>query len=217
MLLSPDVVDDAISELRIDDFYRPAHRELFVAMVSMNERAIPIDSISVVDFLASEDKLSAVGGEAYILELVGNTISLANWQHHAEIVRRDSLLRELIKAAGQISELAYDAPLDAKEAVDQAESLVLKITDREVSSAYRSLTDFMIEAYNEAAEIAAAGGQAHGVATGFPSLDRLLLGMREGQLIILGARPAVGKSPSPSTLRSMRLPTVAPWASSRSR
>lgn len=194
MLLSPDVVDDAISELRIDDFYRPAHRELFVAMVSMNERAIPIDSISVVDFLASEDMLSAVGGEAYILELVGNTISLANWQHHAEIVRRDSLLRELIKAAGQISELAYDAPLDAKEAVDQAESLVLKITDREVSSAYRSLTDFMIEAYNEAAEIAAAGGQAHGVATGFPSLDRLLLGMREGQLIILGARPAVGKT-----------------------
>ena len=135
MLLSPDVVDDAISELRIDDFYRPAHRELFVAMVSMNERAIPIDSISVVDFLASEDKLSAVGGEAYILELVGNTISLANWQHHAEIVRRDSLLRELIKAS---------------------------------SSSWAPV-------------------------------------------------PPLVRRPSPSTLRLMRPPTAAPWASSRSR
>ena len=71
---------------------------------------------------------------------------------------------------------------------------MLKITDREVSSAYRSLTDFMIEAYDEAAEAAAAGGQAHGVSTGYPSLDRLLLGLREGQLVILGARPAVGKT-----------------------
>lgn len=194
MLLSPDVVDDAISELRIDDFYRPAHRELFNVMVSMNERGIPIDSISVVDHLASENKLAAVGGEAYILELVGNTIPLANWEHHAEIVRRDSLLRELIKASDQISRLAYDAPLDAKEAVEQAEGLILKITDREVSNAYRTLTDFMIEAYDEAAEVAAAGGQAHGVATGYPSLDRLLLGLREGQLVILGARPAVGKT-----------------------
>lgn len=194
MLLSPDVVDDAISELRPDDFYRPAHRELFCAMVAMNERAIPIDSISVIDYLTSEGKLAAVGGEAYILELVGNTIALANWQHHAEMMRRDTLLRELIKAAGEISALAYDAPLDAKEAVEQAEGLVLKITDREVSNAYRTLTDFMIEAYNEAAEVAAAGGQAHGVPTGYPSLDRLLLGLREGQLIILGARPAVGKT-----------------------
>ena len=194
MLLSPDVVDDATSALRIDDFYRPAHRELFSAMVSMNERGIPIDSISVVDFLSSENKLSAVGGEPYILELVGNTISLANWQHHAQMMRRDSLLRDLIKAAGEINRLAYDAPLDAKEAVEQAESLVLKITDREVSSAYRTLTDFMVEAYDEAAAAAAAGGQAQGVATGYPSLDRLLLGLREGQLVILGARPAVGKT-----------------------
>ena len=194
MLLSPDVVDDAISELRIDDFYRPAHRELFSTIVSMNERGVPIDSISVVDQLSSQNKLAAVGGEAYILELVGNTLPLANWEHHAEIVRRDSLLRELIKAAGEITQLAYDAPLNAKEAVEQAESLVLKITDREVSNAYRPLTDFMVEAYTEAAEVAAAGGQAHGVATGYPSLDRKLLGLREDQLIILGARPAVGKT-----------------------
>ena len=110
------------------------------------------------------------------------------------IVRRDSMLREIIGATNQINALAYDAPLDTKEVVERAESMLLSVTEREVSTAYRSLTEFMIEAYNEAAEVCAAGGQAHGVPTGFPSLDRLLLGFREGQLIIVGARPAVGKT-----------------------
>ena len=194
MLLSTEVVPDAISQLRPEDFYRPAHRTLFQALIEMNERSIPIDSISVIDYLTSVDKLSAVGGEAYILELVGNTLSLVNWQHHAGIVRRDSMLREIIGATNQINALAYDAPLDTKEVVERAESMLLSVTEREVSTAYRSLTEFMIEAYNEAAEVCAAGGQAHGVPTGFPSLDRLLLGFREGQLIIVGARPAVGKT-----------------------
>ncbi|OUP10417.1 replicative DNA helicase [Collinsella sp. An2] len=194
MILSPEVVSDAISELRPDDFYRPSHRTLFTAMMEMNERSIPIDSISLIDYLTSEGTLAQVGGEAYILELVGNTIALVNWQHHAGIVRRDSMLREIIGATNQINALAYDAPLDTKEVVERAESMLLSVTEREVSSSYKSLTEFMIEAYNEASEVCAAGGQAHGVPTGFPSLDRLLLGFREGQLIIIGARPAVGKT-----------------------
>ena len=194
MILSPEVVSDAISELRPDDFYRPSHRTLFTAMTEMNERSIPVDSISLIDYLTSEGTLAQVGGEAYILELVGNTIALVNWQHHAGIVRRDSMLREIIGATNQINALAYDAPLDTKEVVERAESMLLSVTEREVSSSYKSLTEFMIEAYNEASEVCAAGGQAHGVPTGFPSLDRLLLGFREGQLIIIGARPAVGKT-----------------------
>ena len=194
MILSPEVVSDAISELRPDDFYRPSHRTLFTAMIEMNERSIPVDSISLIDYLTSEGTLAQVGGEAYILELVGNTIALVNWQHHAGIVRRDSMLREIIGATNQINALAYDAPLDTKEVVERAESMLLSVTEREVSSSYKSLTEFMIEPYNEASEVCAAGGQAHGVPTGFPSLDRLLLGFREGQLIIIGARPAVGKT-----------------------
>ncbi len=194
MVLSPEVVPEAVSQLRPDDFYRPAHRTLFIALAEMNERSIPIDSISTIDYLTSIDKLAAVGGEAYILELVGNTLSLVNWQHHAGIVRRDAMLREIIGATNQINALAYDAPLDTKEVVERAESMLLSVTEREVATAYKSLTEFMIEAYNEAAEVCAAGGVAHGVPTGFPSLDRLLLGFREGQLVIVGARPAVGKT-----------------------
>ena len=182
MLLSPEVVEEAQVELQPDDFYRPIHKTIYTAMVDMYNSRIPIDSISLIDYLRSINKLDAVGGEAYILELMGQTLSLVNWQHHAAIVRRDSMLRELIGATNEIN------------ALELAESKLLKVTAREVKSSYKTLTEFMVEAYNEAEEVCQAGGQAAGVPTGFPSLDRMLMGFREGQLIIIGARPAVGKT-----------------------
>ena len=101
MLLSPEVVEEAQVELQPDDFYRPIHKTIYTAMVDMYNSRIPIDSISLIDYLRSINKLDAVGGEAYILELMGQTLSLVNWQHHAAIVRRDSMLRELIGAGIQ--------------------------------------------------------------------------------------------------------------------
>ena len=194
MLLSPEVVEEALVELRDEDFFRPSHRTLFAALRDMYEKTIPIDAISLIDYLNSIEKLEQVGGEAYILELIGNTMVLVNWQHHAGIVRRDSMLREIIGATNQINALAYDAPTDTKEVIERAESMLLSVTEREVRNSYRTLTDFMVEAYNEAEEVSRNQGDAHGVPTGFSRLDRLLLGFREGQLIILGARPAVGKT-----------------------
>ncbi|WP_085830804.1 replicative DNA helicase [Collinsella vaginalis] len=194
MLLSGEVVEEAIVFLLADDFYRPVHRTLFSAMHDMYDQSLPIDSISLIDYLKSIDKLEAVGGEAYILDLIGNTLALVNWQHHANIVRRDAMLREIIGATNQINALAYDAPTDTKEVIERAESMLLSVTAREVRSSYKPLIDFMREAYLEAEEVARAGGEAQGVPTGFPSLDRMLLGLREGQLVIIGARPAVGKT-----------------------
>ena len=106
MLLSPEVVEEAQVELQPDDFYRPIHKTIYTAMVDMYNSRIPIDSISLIDYLRSINKLDAVGGEAYILELMGQTLSLVNWQHHAAIVRRDSMLRELIGATNEINALA---------------------------------------------------------------------------------------------------------------
>ena len=194
MMLSGEVVEEALVELLPDDFYRPSHKTIFTAMSGMYESSMPIDSISLIDYLRSIDKLEAVGGEAYILELMGNTLALAHWQHHAEIVRRDAMLREIIGATNQISALAYDSPLDTKEVIERAESMLLSVTEREVKSSYKGLSDFMTEAYQEAEEVARAGGDVHGAPTGYPSLDRMLMGLREGQLVVLGARPAVGKT-----------------------
>ena len=194
MLLSSEVVEEALTELRSDDFYRPMNRALFETMHDMYDRSMPIDSITLIDYLNSENKLQEVGGEAYILELMGQTLSLVNWQHHASIVRRDAMLREIIGATNQINQLAYNAPTDTKEVVERAESMLLSVTDREVKNAYKPLNDFLIEAFNEAKEVCEAGGVAAGVPTGYPSLDRMLMGLREGQLVIIGARPAVGKT-----------------------
>ncbi len=194
MLLSSEVVEEALTELRSDDFYRPMNKALFETMHDMYDRSMPIDSITLIDYLNSENKLQEVGGEAYILELMGQTLSLVNWQHHASIVRRDAMLREIIGATNQINQLAYNAPTDTKEVVERAESMLLSVTDREVKNAYKPLNDFLIEAFNEAKEVCEAGGVAAGVPTGYPSLDRMLMGLREGQLVIIGARPAVGKT-----------------------
>lgn len=194
MMLSPEVVEDALVELVPDDFYRPSHKTIFTAMHEMYDRNIPIDSISLIDHLNSMGKLEAVGGEAYVIDLMGNTMALASWQHHAQIVRRDSMLREIIGATNQINALAYDAPTDTKEVIERAESMLLSVTEREVRSSYKTLSDFMVEAYNEAQEVSQNQGDVHGAPTGYPSLDRMLMGLREGQLIVLGARPAVGKT-----------------------
>ena len=194
MLLSSEVVEEALTELLTDDFYRPMNKALFETMHDMYDRSMPIDSITLIDYLNSENKLQEVGGEAYILELMGQTLSLVNWQHHASIVRRDAMLREIIGATNQINQLAYNAPTDTKEVVERAESMLLSVTDREVKNAYKPLNDFLIEAFNEAKEVCEAGGVAAGVPTGYPSLDRMLMGLREGQLVIIGARPAVGKT-----------------------
>ena len=194
MLLSSEVVEEALTELLPDDFYRPMNKALFVTMHDMYDRSLPIDSITLIDYLNSQNKLQEVGGEAYILELMGQTLSLVNWQHHASIVRRDAMLREIIGATNQINQLAYNAPTDTKEVVERAESMLLSVTDREVKNAYKPLNDFLIEAFNEAKEVCEAGGVAAGVPTGYPSLDRMLMGLREGQLVIIGARPAVGKT-----------------------
>ncbi len=194
MLLSNEVVEEALTELLPDDFYRPMNKALFETMYDMYDHSMPIDSITLIDYLNSENKLQEVGGEAYILELMGQTLSLVNWQHHASIVRRDAMLREIIGATNQINQLAYNAPTDTKEVVERAESMLLSVTDREVKNAYKPLNDFLIEAFNEAKEVCEAGGVAAGVPTGYPSLDRMLMGLREGQLVIIGARPAVGKT-----------------------
>lgn len=194
MLLSSEVVEEALTELLPDDFYRPMNKALFETMHDMYDRSMPIDSITLIDYLNSENKLQEVGGEAYILELMGQTLSLVNWQHHASIVRRDAMLREIIGATNQINQLAYNAPTDTKEVVERAESMLLSVTDREIKNAYKPLNDFLIEAFNEAKEVCEAGGVAAGVPTGYPSLDRMLMGLREGQLVIIGARPAVGKT-----------------------
>lgn len=193
-LLSQGVFEEVMLKLKPECFFRPAHRMIFEIMREMNAKSIPIDVISVADNLTARGQLEAVGGQAYLLELTDNTFAFTSWQHHTEIVKRDAMRRELLLAAAQISSLAYDSPADPAELVSQAEASLFNVTEQTVTSTFKDIQTLIIEANDEIAEMANRRESIMGVPTGFKDVDALFNGLRGGDLIILAARPAVGKT-----------------------
>ena len=194
-ILSAEVTPELAFKLQVDDFYRPSNRTVFAAILELHRRDIPIDQVSLTEYLAASGDLARVGGPAFIVDLANNSFALVNWRHHADIVKRDAILRRLIAASTSITALAFDAPPDdIEDIVRQSEELLLTVTDKQVSSNARPLGDFVQEAYAEIEEIALNRGHTAGVATGFDLLDKVLMGMRPGSLNVVGARPGVGKT-----------------------
>lgn len=193
-LLSTGVFEEISLKLRPEDFFRPAHRIIFETMRDMNARSIPIDVISVADNLEASSQLEAVGGRAYLLDLANNTFALTSWQHHGDIVRRDAMRRQLLLASATISSLAYDSPADPKELISQAEATLFNVTEKAVNSTFKDIKALILEANDEIAEMAKRDQSLQGVPTGFRDVDSLFNGLRGGDLIILAARPAVGKT-----------------------
>lgn len=194
MLLSQDVLNECISAVRGDDFYLYSHRALYQAMCTMFDRGMPVEPISLADHLKSEGTLERVGGMPYLLELNGNSFALASWRHHLDILRRHATLRQIIAASARITSLAFDAPEDTKEVVDRAESMLLEVTTRDIDSSFQSLEQIMGDLYNELGEMCADPDGSMGVRTGYPGIDNHLLGLRPGQMVVIGARPGVGKT-----------------------
>ena len=194
-ILSSEVVPEIASALTSDDFYRPSHRTVFAAIIELFRRDIPIDQVSLADYLEAAGQLNLVGGKPFIIDLAQNSFALVNWRQHVKIVRRCSILRQLIAASTGITALAFDAPPDDIETIiQQSESMLFSVTNKEVENASRPLGEFVAEAYEEIESIAQNPGHIAGVATGFRDLDKVLLGMRPGSLNIVGARPGVGKT-----------------------
>lgn len=193
-LLSTGVFEEVSLKLRPESFFRPAHRIIFETMREMNARSIPIDVISVSDHLKANGQLEVIGGQAYLLELADNTFAFTSWQHHSEIVSRDAMRRELLHASAHITSLAYDSPADPAELVSQAEAALFEVTEQTVSSTFKDIQTLIMEANDEIAEMSTRAGTMQGVPTGFRDVDKLFCGLRGGDLIILAARPAVGKT-----------------------
>ncbi len=194
MLVSQNALQDALVELKDEDFYIPSNRKIYAAMRALFDRNSPVDPVSLADYLKSEGELEKVGGMAYLLDLGNNTFALAGWRHHAEMLRRDNTLRRMITASAQISALAFDAPEDTKEVIDSAERMILSVTGDDIKSNYSTLEEVMEQLYNELGDMAASGTQSFGVNTGYPGIDQRLLGLRPGQMVVVGARPGVGKT-----------------------
>lgn len=194
MMISAEALQECLIALTPDDFFHPSNRIVFVAMREMFDKNLPIDTISLADHLKSQGQLDRIGGPSFLLGLGNNSLALVGWRRHIEMLHRDTTLRKMIQASAQITALAFDAPEDTKEVVDRAEKLLLDVTNRDVRQSEQTLEEIMADLYEELGEQAASPDKTLGVTTGFKTIDETLLGLRPGQMIVLGARPGVGKT-----------------------
>lgn len=193
-ILNEDVCYEITVNLKSEHFYRPAHRVIYDAILEMMAEGKGVDIISLADKLQAKGQLEAAGGKAYLVDLNGSTFALANWRHHMEIVKRTAIQRDLIRAAAEINALAYNAPDDLNEVVESAEQALFNVTEKRVSSSFRDVSVLVEETFEELSLIASQGGSVVGVPTGFKDVDDLFHGFRGGDLVVLAARPGVGKT-----------------------
>ncbi len=194
MLLSKDAIADVVEVLREGDFYRPAHQVVYSAILDLYGRGEPADAVTVVADLTRTGDIGRVGGAPYLHTLVSMVPTAANAGYYGRIVREQAILRRLVEAGTRIVSMGYTGTGDVDQMVDRAQAEVYDVTDRRTSEDYAPLSDIMGDALNEIEAISNRGGEMVGVPTGFSELDKLTNGLHPGQLIIVAARPAIGKS-----------------------
>jgi replicative DNA helicase len=194
MLLSRDAIAAAVETCSADDFYKPAHGHVFDAVCSLYAQGEPADPVTVADELRRADLLDAIGGPATLITLQANTPATTNAGRYARIVEEHALLRRLIGVAGEIAEIGYGVPEDVAAAVDRAETLVFEVAERRVTDSLRPLHDLLSESLDRLEALYDRGESITGVPTGFIDLDERLSGLQPSSLIIVGARPSMGKT-----------------------
>ena len=207
MLLSKDAIADVVEVLRGHDFYRPAHETIYEAVLDLYGRGEPADPLTVADELKKRGELGRIGGAPYLHTLVSSVPTAANAGFYAAIVREHALLRRLVEAGTRIVQMGYSGDGEADQIVDRAQAEVYSVTDRRTSEDYLPLGDIMEGTLDEIEAIGSRGGQMVGVPTGFADLDALTNGLHPGQMIVIAARPAIGKALALDT----QLPTPTGW------
>ncbi len=193
-ILNGDVADEIAIALKSENFFRTSHRILFDSIFEMVRDGISPDPISLADKLNAKGQLEAAGGRVYLADLNANTFALTNWQRHMQIVKRTAIQRELIRAAAEINALAYDAPEDLNEVVEEAEHTLFNVTEKRVSSSFQKMDSLVTQAFDDLSRISQQGDSVIGVPTGFRDVDELFHGLRGGDMVIIAARPGVGKT-----------------------
>lgn len=194
MLLSKDAIADVVEVIREGDFYRPAHQTIYGAILDLYARGEPADAVTVSASLTKSGELGRVGGAPYLHTLVSMVPTAANAGYYGRIVREQAILRRLVEAGTRIVHMGYSGTGDVDDMVDRAQAEVYDITERRTSEDYLPLREIMGDTLNEIEAISNRGGEMVGVPTGFIELDSISNGLHPGQLIIVAARPALGKS-----------------------
>ncbi|MDF2712842.1 MAG: dnaB, partial [Nonomuraea muscovyensis] len=207
MLLSKDAIAEVLELLREDDFYRPAHRTVFRSVLELYGHGDAVDAVTVQEELRRNGSLADIGGAPFLHTLVASVPTAANATYYARIVKEAGVLRRLIDVGTQIVQLGFETPQDTERAVDIAESLVYQVAQGRVTEDYHSLRDVLTGTLEAIERLHEDHREITGVPTGFPDLDRLTSGLQPANLVIVAARPAVGKALALDT----PLPTPTGW------
>jgi len=195
MLLSKDAIADCVETLKAVDFYRPAHESIYDAVLNLYGRGEPADAITVADELTKRGELSRVGGQAYLHQLIASVPTAANAGYYAQIVAERAVLRRLVEAGTRIVQMGYgQGGGDVEDIVNAAQAEVYSVADKRGRDDYHAIGDLLEATVDEIEHAAGRSGELIGVPTGFTDLDQLTNGLHPGQMIVVAARPAVGKS-----------------------
>jgi replicative DNA helicase len=194
ILIDRDAIVEVAEFLRSEDFYRDANGRIYGAMLELFERREPVDIVTVAETLERKSELEGVGGRTYLSSLSNQTPTAVHAVQYARIVERKAVLRNLIGAAGRIASVGYEDPADISEAIDRAETELFAVSERRVHAGFSPLRSLLHEAFDRLDYLHSHRGEISGVRTGFTELDALTTGLQRSDLIVLAARPSVGKT-----------------------
>jgi replicative DNA helicase len=194
MLLSEASISDVLEKLRPDDFYKPTHRTIFQAVLTLFGRGEAVDSVTVSEELRRTGTLADVGGKQYLFHLVSSVPAASNAYHYARIVEETALLRRLIEATQEAAAVAYDSGDDVDSIVDQVEQLIFNVAERRLGDRFSHIRDLLHDHLEQVEALQLRGSSVTGVPTGFVDLDNLTSGLQGSNLIIVAGRPSFGKT-----------------------
>lgn len=194
IFLEPTAITTASEVLLPDDFYRTSHQLIYSVMIELANQSEPVDVVTVTAELRNERRLEEVGGVSYLSELANSAPTAANIEYYSEIVEEKSLLRRLIRTATNIVSDGYTREDEVESILDDAEKTILEVSQRKRTSAFQAIKDVLIETYDNIEMLQNRKGDVTGIASGFLELDRMTAGFQKNDLIIVAARPSVGKT-----------------------
>jgi len=194
MLLKQTAISDSVQAVNAGDFYKPAHAHIYEAISALYGAGEPVDPVTVAAELKRAGLLDAIGGPAVLLSIQSRTPAVSNAAHYAKIVEENSLLRRLVSTASEIAELGYAPMDDVSKTLDYAESMMYEVAQRRVSDTMVELRDLLDDSLDRLEKLYERGDSITGTPSGYTDLDTLTAGLQPNALIVVGARPAMGKT-----------------------
>lgn len=194
LMMGKDAVVKVADVLTPDDFYKPTHARIYKAILRLYEKQQPVDIVSVTNKLKETGVLQEVGGSSFLTQLMDRVTTASHINHYADIVKEKKILRDLISAAGEMTEMAFAPSDDIDELLDKIEQKVFSVSQRSVANKFTYIKDELKAAYERIENLHRGEGKLRGVGTGFFGLDNYLSGLQPSDLVVLGARPSLGKT-----------------------